>query len=410
NTLGIGCADTYGAGLNDGQFGWAKWGIEATRGEWFVIPPGPTNDSGTVRGRLQIETAKLNDANAVYVAEGQYVSGHDQQAGLGQNNQSWRYVQGNTNLTNIGGMHMFEPGIFAWQNTHSDVVITEINNVDEGGTGIHGYMWLASRARQVSPTEWRYDYAIQNSNSDGGVGSIDVNLLCSGATITSLEHRGVRHHSGSPYSNGAWTGSTSSLAVSWATESFGQNQNASAIRWGELHSFSFIANASPTNGGSVTVGVFDPSAGTTITGDAIVPSGGGFEFPAYCTVTNNSTGFPAQLLATGSPVVADNNVELTATTIPVNNFGYFLMSETQQFDPTPPGSAGNLCLGGNIVRFAQDILDSGPFGFVQFQPDANNLPNATVWSAGQTWTFQYWTRDGQGPTNFTNAAAITFCQ
>ncbi|MCP3916002.1 MAG: hypothetical protein GY711_10640 [bacterium] len=409
NTLGIGCADTYGAGLNDGRNGWAKWGIEATRGEWFVIPPGPTNENNTIRGRLQVEMAKLNDANAVYLVEGQYVSGHDQQAGLGHNNQSWRYVQGNTNMNNIGGMHMFEPGIFAWQNTHDDVMLSEINNDNEGGTNIHGFMWLGSKATQISPTEWRYDYAVQNLNSDGGVGSIEVNLLCAGASLSGLEHRGVRHHSGSPYSNAGWNGSTTALSARWETETFGANQNASAIRWGELHSFSFVADTPPTSQGTVTIGVFDPSAGTTISGSAIVPSSPGFEYPAFCTVNNNSSGQPASLTATGSSVVADNNISMTVTDLPTFNFGVFLMSETQQFTPTPPGSAGNLCLGGNIVRFTDDIQNSDLIGFVFFQPDANNLPNGTVWQAGQTWAFQYWTRDGQGPSNFSNMAAITFC-
>ncbi|MCP3915545.1 MAG: PKD domain-containing protein [bacterium] len=277
DTLGVGCADTYWAGLNDGQSGWAKWGVDANRGEWFSIPPGPSQDNGTIRGRLQVQTSKLGTSGAVYLVEGQYISGHDQQAGLGQNNQSWRYVNTNSvsNPSNVGGMNMYEPGIFAWQDTHSDVRLEEANILDEGGSGIHGFMWVGSRATDLGNGTYRYDYAVQNLTSERSVGSFRVDSTSSMGTVTDEQYFGIDHHSGSPYSDAAWSESQNASSITWATQTFSQNENANAIRWGNLHAFSFVSSAPPQQNGTVTVGIFEPGSPTDLTISAWVPEANG---------------------------------------------------------------------------------------------------------------------------------------
>ena len=41
------------------------------------------------------------------------------------------------------------------------------------------------------------------------------------------------------YSSTAWTPTQTSSALTWTSETFAQNQNANAIRWGTLYNFRF---------------------------------------------------------------------------------------------------------------------------------------------------------------------------
>ena len=133
---------------------------------------------------------------------------------------------------------------------------------------------------------------------------------------------------------------------------------------------------------------------------------------AYCGPANlNSSGQAAEISAWGDLDVSKNLCELTGTKLPTNQFGYFLTSETPSF-VSPPGSQGNLCLGGKIGRFASQIQNSGAAGEMVIDVDLTDIPvdapNAV--QPGETWNFQLWFRD-LNPTstsNFTDAVQITF--
>ncbi|MEE8466851.1 MAG: hypothetical protein V3T22_00250, partial [Planctomycetota bacterium] len=132
----------------------------------------------------------------------------------------------------------------------------------------------------------------------------------------------------------------------------------------------------------------------------------------YCgPAVPNSSGVPALISALGSDVAADNDFSLLATQLPTHRSGYFLSSKTQGFVATPPGSQGNLCLGGQIGRFAKQVQDSGPDGRIALVLDLTDLPPGhQVVQAGETWNFQCWFRD-QNPgqtSNFTNGVAVQF--
>jgi choice-of-anchor B domain-containing protein len=133
---------------------------------------------------------------------------------------------------------------------------------------------------------------------------------------------------------------------------------------------------------------------------------------SYCTpAIPNSTGLPAVLNATGSDLVADNDVTLIATSMPANQFGYFLASQTQAFVLNPGGSDGILCLGGQILRYSSQIKNSGPFGDFSLVLDLTQLPPPGGGiSPGETWNFSTWFRDNNpGPTsNFTGGYSILF--
>ena len=133
----------------------------------------------------------------------------------------------------------------------------------------------------------------------------------------------------------------------------------------------------------------------------------------FCGPANlNSTGQPAVISAWGDVDITKNLCELTGRQLPQNQFGYFLASETQAFISLPPGSQGNLCLGGNIGRFVTQVGNSGASGELQIDVDLNNIPVFPPVAAqpGDTWHFQLWFRDNNpGPTsNFTDAVSVTF--
>jgi hypothetical protein len=125
----------------------------------------------------------------------------------------------------------------------------------------------------------------------------------------------------------------------------------------------------------------------------------------------NSTGGGAEVYATGSAVVAGQDLTLAAVGLPAGQFGYFVCSQTQG-SVTPPGSMGVLCLAGSIGRFRSQLQNSGSDGHMAIAVDLAQLPVTPPVAAvpGETWTFQLWYRDQVGgPTsNFSDAVAVTF--
>ncbi|MEE9127251.1 MAG: hypothetical protein V3U11_08925, partial [Planctomycetota bacterium] len=134
----------------------------------------------------------------------------------------------------------------------------------------------------------------------------------------------------------------------------------------------------------------------------------------YCGPANpNSTGQSAAISAFGSTTASFNILTLTASLLPVNVFGYFLNSDVQGFRPLPPGSQGNLCVGGAIGRHAKQIANSGAAGELVIDVDLTALPRPNGTHsvvAGETWNFQCWFRDKQGghTSNFTDGIEIVF--
>ena len=131
----------------------------------------------------------------------------------------------------------------------------------------------------------------------------------------------------------------------------------------------------------------------------------------YCHAEGNSANPDgAQICGSGSVVVADNGLTLSATGLPNNKFGFFLMSATKIFVPNMGGGNGNLCLGAPQIRFAKNIVNSGSTGQVSFQPDLTNLPQGTVVHPGEVWYFQLWYRDVDPvqTSNTSNGLAVTF--
>jgi len=135
----------------------------------------------------------------------------------------------------------------------------------------------------------------------------------------------------------------------------------------------------------------------------------------YCSTNPNSAGLLGTMGATGSNLVADNDVTITASQLPPNQFGIFVTSMIQGFSPGGGGSTnGNICVGGAIGRFSRpgEILGTGASGSFSLTLDLTDIPQgngSVAVMSGQTWNFQAWHRDSVGlGSNFTDGISIGF--
>ncbi len=165
-----------------------------------------------------------------------------------------------------------------------------------------------------------------------------------------------------------------------------------------------------------TPGTVNPVTSCMTVASPGVCDGGGTIGTAYCMAALNSTGVVGEISATGSLTVADNDVTLIASNLPVTAFGFFITSLDQGFVSMPGGSSGNLCVVGAIGRYVGpgQIQNSGTMGTFSLAIDLSALPQPTgavAAVAGDTWNFQTWFRDSSpaGPTsNFTRGLEMTF--
>lgn len=149
---------------------------------------------------------------------------------------------------------------------------------------------------------------------------------------------------------------------------------------------------------------------------------GAYEFPAgalgtvTCEPNSNSSGATGAVDAFGSASVSVNSFTLTATGLPLNQFGIFIVSRTLGFTAGPGGSEGNLCLGGAIGRIQGpgQIVNSGSTGTFTITLNLSTVPTpmgSTAVQVGESWSFQAWHRDtgATGATsNYTDATTVVF--
>ena len=279
--LGVGCSDPYGASLNASQSGLGSraW-VNPFTG---VYPSTANNHSGhgdsdaAATHRILVEGSDLNttlNPGATYYAEAQYVTPHEYawcQTHPGQcnmyNNASYRRfnVTGTTSFSfsAVGSTVRMTPAINVWPGA-------TINTI-EPDPGVDGRAFIAYKVTGPVAGIWHYEYAINNQNLDRGIQSFSVPLGC-GITLTNIGFHAPPNHPGiandgtqnsAGYSNAAWTSNQTTAALSWSTETFAQNQNANAIRWGTLYNFRFDSDRPPllTN---ATIGYFKNGAPSSI--------------------------------------------------------------------------------------------------------------------------------------------------
>ncbi|MGB0715480.1 MAG: hypothetical protein ACPGXK_06360 [Phycisphaerae bacterium] len=270
--LGIGCSDPYSANLNGNQFYLGpRSDINAYTGafpaQWDAPPA-----NATIGRRIQVDVADMSPSQnngAQWFAEAHYIAPDDAEAGNASNNASYRefnvFVNGNAfSLSFPGFTKREQPAIRAWKEVDPGVTINGTTIIGDGT------IFVGSKATDLGNGWWNYEYAVQNLNSHRCVRSFAVPLP-DNVQVSNIGFHDVGYHSGETYSGTDWAATTGGGLISWSTETFAQNEDANAIRWGTLYNFRFDANTPPVSD-TVSLGYFRPGSPSQTSTFAQVPS------------------------------------------------------------------------------------------------------------------------------------------
>ncbi|HYF14571.1 MAG TPA: hypothetical protein VD971_05795 [Phycisphaerales bacterium] len=292
SVLGAGCLDVYSSGWNSGQGRLAPRNrINPVSG---VFSSYPQSTGNAIFRRAQVPVADMNATNfpgAIYFVEGVYVGTDDAQNNNENNNATYKRAtlgaNGVLSPTPVsGGAVEGVPAIRAWRDhglgLNQPDPRVEIATLDVPGDG---RFWVATKVTQNGPASWTYDYAIFNLSSDKSAGSLSLPIP-SGVNITNVGFHAPDYHSDEPFSNADWVTARTDSSFGWSTpETFSQNANASALRWGTMYSFWFTADAPPASG-NATLGLFKVNDGSSVTFAAPFPKCDTIDF-------NHDTLFPS---------------------------------------------------------------------------------------------------------------------
>ena len=247
-----GCRDPYSADLNGGQGGLGpKSEVNASTGvfPWPYSTDGVTGN--VLYKRIQVLNTDLDpalNAGALYFVEGQYVAADDAAFGNQFNNASYRRVTvgpaPNFNLTVTGDTQVTIPALVAWQANDPAVVVAE-HIVPNDGKYMLGY-----KVADNGNGTWHYEYALYNMNSHRSAASFAIPLPA-GVNISNVGFHDVDYHSGDgeaigiDYDDTDWSVTTDDGFIQWATQTYAENANANALRWGTVYNFRFDADVPP---------------------------------------------------------------------------------------------------------------------------------------------------------------------
>lgn len=285
--LCVGCSDPYSANLNYSQpgLGSRAW-VNPFTGAYPSNSRDHTGHTHTnTSHRLLVSLFDLipvgDNVGASYLAEAQYVTPHEYawcQTHPGQcnmyNNASYRQfsvsVSSQVVFFPVGSTVQMSPAINAW----TGATINRIEPVP----GSDGFGLLGYKVTNPSAGVWHYEYALYNQNLDRAMRSFTV-PLGSGITVSGIGFHAPVNHPGFPndgtqgdmgFTNTPWTVTQNANALTWSTETFAQNPNANAIRWGTLYNFRFDSNR-PPRATNATIGFFKTGEPMTIAFQAPSP-------------------------------------------------------------------------------------------------------------------------------------------
>ena len=268
STLGIGCADTYWAGLNADAIA-PRSAINAFTGYYdypfFIYPSGPNS----MRGKLQFNIEDIEptlNADALYFLEGQYVSPDDAEWGNQDNNASYRWIYwlSAQNPKHMSTTQVGDPAIFAWPIFDPEVDLRPLRVPEEG------LLHVGVRVFDNEDGTWRYEYAIHNLNSDRSIDSFSIPLGdC--VEVSDIGFHDVNHASGEVIDGTDWAVDVSPTEIRWSTNTYDENEWANAIRWGSMYNFYFTANQPPSDV-ALTLGLFKPGNEPSVEHVAAAPT------------------------------------------------------------------------------------------------------------------------------------------
>lgn len=333
--LGIGCTDTYGAGLNASKSGLGpRYEIDPWSGEWSytgsVFQTGNAPTSGVSR-HMQVRDVDLDSAQnpgAKYYAEAYYVAKDDVCV---YNNAAWKPVTPNWNGNGwnftMSGSNTVPRQTFLIMDARPGSVITEIAEeipVVEFESP-DGRAVVSAHAKQMGNGLWQYNYSVKNIDMDRQVDEFRVPLPAN-ASLSDERFHAVLHHDepvayigGPSISNDPWTMSREGDELVWSTSD-------NPIRWNTLYSFGFVTDVAPEDG-DVTLGMFKDNGPDSLSGVSLVP---------------------------GSPcdgdVTGDSSVNLADLNLVLANFG----ETTDEGDATGDGEVNLADLNLVLANFGSD--------------------------------------------------------
>ncbi len=303
--LGVGCSDPYSAPEN------AFYSLLGSRA-WVnpftgAFPSNAANHAGhshtATSHRVLVAKSDLDttqNTGAAYYAEAEYDTPQEYawcQAHPGQcnmyNNASYRQfsVTGTTDFTfsPVGETVRMKPATDAWTGSTSVPVEPE--------PGIDGRAFVVYKVTNPSAGMWHYEYAVHNQNLDRSIQSFSL-PLGTGLNISNIGFHAPPNHPGfandgtvgnAGFSNAPWVANQTPSALMWTCETFAQNPNANAIRFGTLYNFRFDADQPPQSA-NATVGFFKTGSPTTV---GIQAPGGGITPTPTPTPTATPTPRPS---------------------------------------------------------------------------------------------------------------------
>jgi len=318
-----GCYDVYDSSLNASQtlLG-PRSEINAFTGAYvFPFVLGWQQLGNAAHKRIQVRTTDTNpllNPDTKWFSDAQYIT-VDEVGTNRFNNASWRELVpgahaggGSYVILPTGNTVQQQPAIFAWQANDPSVVIRELNVPDEGR------FYVAYRV-YAEESDYRYEYAVYNLNSDRAAGSFSIPLAQSATATTSF--RDIHYHSGELISGTDWTSTHAAGFLTWATQTFAENVNANALRWHTLYNFT-IVSPHPPQDVNASLGLWksgSPSSVGVVVAAPAVP-------PPNCIADANGDG-----MTNG----ADLSVFLSAFGTSIGNPGY-----TPQADFNNDGQVG----------------------------------------------------------------------
>lgn len=281
STLGIGCADTYWAGLNADATA-PRSAINAFTGEYsFPFEISPTGPS-SMRGRLHMKTEDVSpelNEESIYLIEGQYVSDDDAEWLNQDNNASYRWIKflNPTLAIGLSSTQVGRAAIYGW------AFFDEAVDVRKARVPEEGLLNIGARVHDNGDGTWDYVYAVHNLNSDRSVGSISIPISeC--MEISDVGFNDVDYHSGEIIDSTDWESEIYEDRVEWTTDSYDSNEWANAIRWGSTYTFWFTSTQGPSEG-AMDIGIFKPGGEPSMQHALLTPS-----CPADCLGDINNSG------------------------------------------------------------------------------------------------------------------------
>jgi hypothetical protein len=231
------------------------------------------------------------------------------------------------------------------------------------------------------PGGYHYEYAVYNQNLDRAIQSFQVAFPDFAPILDNIGFHAAPQHPGwahdgtvgdAGYSSAPWTYAfdpSPLFPITWSCETFAQNPNANAIRWGTLYSFRFDSSAPPA-ASYATIGFFKTGSPISVNVPAPFQTDASPTPPPPTptvtptptpTVTPTPTPTPGQitLTASGRRVQGRHTVDLTWSGATSANIDIYRDGVVIATVPNTGSYKDFIGVRGGNVRYAYRVCEAG---------------------------------------------------